>query len=277
MSLLTEAQRRTYASDGFVLLPGLIPRAATLDALQAIDALLCARWPAFRISARKDVETDLHAKLHELAQADRPALAEVYNAIRKVGGFWSMVGGNELLQASRELLASPAVGVAFRGCGIRLDLPGEDRWRSPWHQEYHSQMSSMRALTAWFSLVPVSLAMGPVELLLGSHVDGLVPVRCPDAMNARKDYTETFVIPDIEARIARYPKVAYESEPGDVLFLDFFTLHQSGTNRDPVRARVSCQVRYFDMLHPSAVEQRWVGGWQDGGDFRKLHPEKVLP
>jgi len=118
--------------------------------------------------------------------------------------------------------------------------------------------------------------MGPVELLRGSHVDGLLDVRCPDAMNARRDYTDTFVIPDIDARIARYPKSSYETEPGDVLFLDFFTVHQSGLNRDPERSRVSCQIRYFDMLHGSAVDHAWVGGWQDGGDFRSLHPEKVI-
>ncbi len=275
--MLSDADLAAYHRDGFVLVKGLIPRETATDALVALDRLLCARWPAFAPSPAATVSTDVHHKLRELARVDRPALAEVYNAIRKVASFWAIVGSDALLSASRQLLSSSTVGVAFRGCGIRLDLPGEDKWRSAWHQEYHSQMSSTRALTAWFSLVPVTSSMGPVELLPGSHVDGLVAVQCPDAMNTGKNYTETFVIPDLEERLSRYRKVSYESDAGDVLFLDFFTLHQSGYNRDPERSRISCQVRYFDMLHPSAVDHRWVGGWQDGGDFRNLHPDKVLP
>jgi ectoine hydroxylase-related dioxygenase (phytanoyl-CoA dioxygenase family) len=276
MRTLTPDERSSFERDGYVLVRGLVPDEARVDTLVAIDRLLCARHPAFRPSTRASVTADVHQKLKELATRDRSALANVYDAARKVAPFWSLAAGRELLEASGTLLSTEAVGVAFRGCGVRLDLPGEDKWRSPWHQEYHSQMSSARALTAWFGLVPVTAAMGPVELLAGSHKDGLVPVRCDDAMNTRKNYAETFVIPDIEERIARFRRVAFETEACDVLFLDFFTLHQSGVNRDVHRSRVTCQVRYFDMLHPSSVEQAWRGGWQDGGDFRAVHPDMVL-
>ena len=41
------------------------------------------------------------------------------------------------------------------------------------------------------------------------------------------------------------------------------------------RSRLSSQVRYFDMMEPGAVANDWVGGWQEGGDFRLVHPDKV--
>jgi hypothetical protein len=274
--MLSLEQLASFRRDGYLLVPGLVPHDVRLDALVAIDQLICAKWPAFRRSTRGAVAEDVQSKIFELGQADRRVLARVYDAIRKIAPFWSMAGGEALTQTSRELLASETVGVAFRGCGIRLDLPDEDRWRSAWHQEYHSQMSSLRAVTAWFGLVPVTSRMGPVEILTGSQAEGLLPVRCLDPMNTKKNYTETFVMPGLEDLLRRYPRASFETEPGDVLFLDFFTLHQSGYNRDSFRSRITCQVRYFDMLDESAIAHDWVGGWQEGGDFRALHPDKVI-
>lgn len=275
--MLSEEQVLAYRRDGYVLVRGLIPEGVRTDALVAIDQLLCAKWPAFSPSGRKCVAVDLHAKIRDLAGADRPLLGRIYDGIRKVAPFWCIAGGNELVEAARQLLASDTVGLAFRGCGIVLDLPLEDRWRSPWHQEYHSQMSSLRGLTAWLGLVPVTTAMGPVELLPGSHHAGLLAVRCPDAMNANRNYAETFAIPDVDGLVSSYGVSSYETDPGDVLFLDFLTVHQSGYNRDAERSRISGQVRYFNMLERSAVEHEWVGGWQDGGDFRRVHRDKVVP
>jgi len=166
--------------------------------------------------------------------------------------------------------------VIFRGAGIRLDLPDEDEWRSAWHQEYHSQMSSLHGVVAWFNLVPVSHDMGPVRIAEGSHREGLLPVRCLDPLNTNKNYTTTFEIPDVEAVANRYPVVSYETGLGDVVFMDFLLLHESGHNRSHTNSRITCQVRYFDVNEPTAIAHSWKGGWQEGGDFTQVHPDKVI-
>lgn len=275
--MLSQADKASFRERGFVVVPGLIPEERCIDGLVAIDRLLCLRVPSWKPSGRARVSEELHDKVQELARQDRASLAVVYDAMRKVSAFWSMVGSPELTSTAGELLGTDLVGVAFRGCGIRLDLPHEDKWRSAWHQEYHSQMSSLRGVTAWFGLVGVTPAMGPVDLLVGSHREGLLPVRCDDPMNTRKDYTATFVHPDIADVVERYELASQATGPGDVVFLDFLTVHQSGWNRDERRSRVTCQVRLFDMLDDSAVRLGWKGGWQDGGDFRQAHPDKLLP
>ncbi len=119
--------------------------------------------------------------------------------------------------------------------------------------------------------------MGPVNIAAGSQREGLLGVRCGDPMNRAKDYTGQFEIPNVEALLERYPVVSSETDSGDVVFMDFMTLHQSGFNRSAVRSRVTCQVRFFDMAEPVAVAHDWVGGWQEGGDFTRLHPDKVVP
>ena len=95
--------------------------------------------------------------------------------------------------------------------------------------------------------------------------------------NIGKDYTQTFEIPNVEAVVAQYPQISFETEIGDVVFLSFFLLHESGKNVSPVKSRITCQVRYFDMNDETAIRHDWKGGWQEGGDFTKLHPDKVVP
>ena len=63
---------------------------------------------------------------------------------------------------------------------------------------------------------------------------------------------------------------------GRTVFLDFFLLHESGHNVSEGKTRITCQVRYFDMNDPTAIAHDWRGGWQEGGDFTKVHPDKVI-
>jgi ectoine hydroxylase-related dioxygenase (phytanoyl-CoA dioxygenase family) len=95
-------------------------------------------------------------------------------------------------------------------------------------------------------------------------------------MNRGKDYTQTFFLANEDELVRRYPHTQLETASGDVVFLHFLTIHQSGWNRSSRHSRVTCQVRLFDMADPLSVTQNWVGGWQDGADFTALHPDKVI-
>jgi hypothetical protein len=270
-----EVDRALFERDGVVVIRQLFEREHVLAAIVALDQLLAARdgEPA---SAHAVVEERIHRRILRMAERDRAGLGVVYDAARKVLPFWRMLGSPRMSHVVEQLLGTPHVGVAFRGAGIRMDLPYEDRWRSDWHQEYHSQMSSMHGLVAWFSLSAVDHAMGPVDLMIGSHREGPLPVRCNDPLNTRKDYTQTFVIDGVGELQRRHPVVSFETEPGDVVFLDFMLLHRSGFNRSAEgRSRLTCQVRYFDMTEPTGVKHGWVGGWQDGRNFAEFHPELV--
>ena len=269
-------QRTAFARDGYLVVRGLLSKSLLRETQVGIDALLCARFPELRPSQGDDLTAELHAKLRAAQKRDRPRLGVVYDAIRKLASFWALIGASELQRAASDLLEARTLGVAFRSSGIRLDLPHEDRWRSDWHQEYPSQMISPSGVVAWFPLVPTDVVMGPVRVARGSQKGGLLPIECDDPRNERRDYTRSMRIPGVDAIAARYPEEAPETEPGDVVFLDFMTLHASGFNRS-CRTRISCQVRYVDMADPIAVEHGWIGGMHEGGDFSAVHPDKVLP
>jgi hypothetical protein len=266
-----------FERDGFLVKRGLFSKDRVFEVLRGIDRMICARFEGFAPLPEAELHDGLQRRLLELQRRDRKGLGSLYDAIRKLSSFWGLMGSVALEQTVRGLLRTDTVGVVHRAAGIRLDLPHEDQWRSDWHQEYQSQISSENALVAWFSFTHVSFDMGPVRIAKGSQREGVLPVRALDPMNTRHNYTETFVIPEAERIAQRYELVQAETEPGDVVFLHFLTLHASGFNRSPTGTRVSAQLRYFDVTDPRAAARGWVGGWQDGGDFTRLHPEKVLP
>jgi hypothetical protein len=274
--VLTEADRQAFLTNGYHVARELLTRDDILPLLHGIDRMLCAKAPELRPSEGPEIFETIHEKVLFLKHRDRQALAAVYDAMRKLLPFWAIVGGEKMGRMVRDLLCTQDLGVIFRGAGIRLDLPDEDEWRSAWHQEYHSQMSALHGVVAWFNLVPVIEEMGPVRIAAGSHREGLLPVRCLDPLNTAKNYTTTFEIPDVEAIARKYPVVSHETGIGDVVLLDFLVLHESGLNRSSTASRITCQVRYFDVDDPTGIAHSWKGGWQEGGDFTRMHPDKVV-
>ena len=262
--------RGAFERDGYLVARGLLPSKLVDDAIDGVRKMLAARFPAL---SRDD---SLHENLVAAARLDRKSLGVVYDGIRKLGSFWRLVGAPEVQTAAEQLLRSSALGVAFRSSGIRLDMPDEDRWRSDWHQEYPAQLVSPAGVVAWIPLVGVDQAMGPVRIARGSHREGLLSLVCGDPLNLSKNYTTAMHIPDAEAIAERYPEDAPSTLPGDVVFIDFLTLHASGYNRSP-RTRIACQARYVDLCHPEAVARGWIGGMHEGHDFRDIHPDKVIP
>ena len=86
--------------------------------------------------------------------------------------------------ANEELFArirdTGVIGVAGGGSGIRIDNPGEDRYRAWWHQEYPAQFRSLDGVVMWSPLRSLTPELGPVEISIGSHLDGLIQVERDD-------------------------------------------------------------------------------------------------
>ena len=117
--------------------------------------------------------------------------------------------------------------------------------------------------------------LGPVEFCLGSHKDGLAPVREMDADNPAKTGAYGLTLVDESECVARYEKKAPLTQPGDLVLVDFLTLHRSGANVSE-RARWSLQMRWFNFTEPTGRKLGWPGAYAAGGDLRAVHPEMVV-
>jgi hypothetical protein len=199
--------------------------------------------------------------------------SEVYDAVKQLPAFVRLTGNPKHEQVMRELRPGSVPGIAAGGSGIRIDNPGEDRFRAQWHQEYPAQLRSIDGLVFWSPLVVITAAMGPVQICFGSHRDGPRPVftASPGGDPARKG-AYALTLKDEATILSSYKRVEPLTRPGDLLIMDFLTLHASGHNRAS-RSRWSMQFRYFNFADPTGRAHGWRGSFAAGDDFRAIHPD----
>lgn len=146
----------------------------------------------------------------------------------------SLIADPYFLKASRDLGVSYPVPSTLPM--LRIDRPNESRYLTPAHQDYWYSMLSANSLTYWFSIFPVTDAMGQLLVVPGSHVHGLLPI---------KKWTDEnpFSLRD-EISMDRYVPVCLQDD--EVLVFSQFLVHQSGANRSG-KARLTLQLRHNDL------------------------------
>jgi len=207
-----------------------------------------------------------------LIAIDRSHGGEVYDAIKQIPAFVHLLGDPRHESLFRTLRQGAIPGIAAGGYGIRIDNPGESRFRAEWHQEYPAQLRSLDGLVFWSPLVTVTQELGPVQFCLGSHTGGTLPVFTRTQPESSKSGAYALRLKDEAALLDRYEKIAPLTSPGDLVLIDFLTLHASGFNESK-RSRWSMQFRYFNFNEPTGLAHGWKGSFAAGVDFRQVHPE----
>ncbi len=210
----------------------------------------------------------------QLLAHDRRLGGEIYDAAKQIPAFVRLVASSKNEEIFRQLREDSVPGIAGGGYGIRIDNPNENKYRAPWHQEYPAQLRSPDGIVLWSPLVPMTEDLGPVEFCVGSHLEGVVPVLTLDPDNPEKSGAYALRLKNERELIESYDRVAPPTRPGDVVLVDFLTLHASGINCG-ARSRWSMQFRYFNFLNPTGIAIGWKGSFAAGVDFRLLHPELV--
>jgi len=212
--------------------------------------------------------------LELLLAADRARVGSLYNAVRKLPSVYGLITAPRVWAVMRQLMATRLPGIYPAGTGVRMDHPGEDTYLSPWHQEYPYNLTSDNAVTLWLPLVDVDETNGCLRVAPGTQRLGALPVRVRDPLNERRNANETLEIAGLEALLARHAASPAPTAAGDALVFHTFLLHCSQPNRSAA-TRWTLQARYFDFLNPTAIRHDWVGGMNEGVDFRRYHPELV--
>jgi len=271
---LSDAERcRRFAEDGVLLLPGFYDCARDIEPVQrGIHSVIGEVMRRHGVPDRRSPfdPARFDEGFQELIAQDRSRGGEVYDAVKQIPAFVRLVAhpANEALM--RVLRPDCVPGLAGGGHGIRIDNPGDDRFRAHWHQEYPAQLRSLDGAVFWSPLVPVTPELGPVALCPGSHREGLQPVRAESADGRAGAYALRL---DREHElIARHRREAPLTRPGDLIVMDFLLLHASGHNRAR-RSRWSMQFRYFNFAEPTGRAHGWKGSFAAGVDFRHVHPE----
>ena len=208
-----------------------------------------------------------------IIKVNRAYGGEIYDAIKQIPAFVALVGCKRNADLFMKLRPGSLAGVAAGGYGIRIDNPGEARFRAWWHQEFPAQLRSIDGLIFWSPLLPVTPEMGPVNICVGSHKEGIVPVFDDDAGLGRAG-AYALRMQDQDAIVSRYQQVNPLTKPGDLIIMDFLVLHESGHNVSD-RPRWTMQLRYFNFNDPIGIKIGWKGSFAAGEKFADILPELV--
>jgi hypothetical protein len=266
----------TFVRDGFVVVPGFYDVAAEIEPiLRAIYDLIGLVAKRHAVPLRRVPYSPGHFDdgFLELLAADRSYGSEVYDAIKLIPALVRLAASAKNENAFRQLRGTDLPGFIARGYGIRIDIPGEDKFRALWHQEYLFQLRSRDGITLWSSLIPMIPNLGPVIFAPGSHRHGVHRVYEGDR---RKPGVYAWTLEKESELVDQFPHVAPLSGPGDVILLDFQVLHCSGHNRGN-RARWSMQMRMFNFLEESGIQTGWKGAVAEGVHVPEVFPQFFVP
>jgi hypothetical protein len=276
MPQLTADQIKVFHRDGFVCVPGFYDLATEVEPIQrAVYDLISLVIRRHDLPIRQQPYDPKYfdSGFNELIAVQRRYGGEVYDAIKMIPAFVRLAAGEKGEAAILQLRNSSRAGFISHGYGIRIDIPGEDKYRALWHQEYLAQLRSRDGITIWSPLVQMTQELGPVQFAVGSHREGIHRVYEGDS---RKPGIYSWTLENESELIARYPHVAPLAGPGDAIILDFQVLHCSGFNRS-TRPRWSMQMRLFNFLEPSGVLAGWPGAVAEGVRVPEIYPEFFIP
>lgn len=271
---LDESQVSEFRRDGILVIRGFFDLGGEVvpvlrDIYQIIGLLIGKyRLPISRPPFSPD---SFDAGFQQLIATNRAYGGEVYDAIKQIPAFVRLVAHPKLASLFGRLRPGSFPAVAGGGYGIRIDNPSEDRYRTNWHQEYPAQLRSRDGLVYWSPLLAITEELGPVQVCPGSHREGPVPVHAGKTGDVKSGAYSLALLNEAEL-VSRYVPIAPLTSPGDLIVMDFMTLHASGLNRSN-RSRWTMQLRYFNFREPTGLSHGWKGSYAAGVDFRQIHPE----
>ena len=251
-----------YRRDGFVVVPGLFPQSRREPVLAGITETFRLRAAALGLSPGGDGQAGFSALLGGLFQRDVPSYIAAAKLTQSLASVHQMGVSPELMGVVEALgLSLPAVSTrpVIHYMADRLKIPGGYQ-KTPPHQDWRSVQGSLDGITVWTPLFDVGLNDYPLEIVPGSHREGLLD-STPD-------------MPNYRVRAELYSEADFrplELKAGDAVVFSGFLLHRTGeTGGDNVR--VSLSFRFNNAAEPSFVRR----GYPDRYIYR-ADPAIVTP
>jgi len=276
---LTEQQLERFQADGCLLLENFYDRRSEIEPIQqgAYDIIgLVGEQHGVDLDRQPFAPETFDQGFMDLVRADRRLGSVVYDAVKQLAPFVRLTAHSANEAVFKQIRNARAAGVAGGGSGIRIDIPGEEKYRAAWHQEYPAQFRSLDGLVFWSPLRTMTADLGPVDICVGSHREGLLQVFEEDQATYGRAGAYALRIAREQEIIEKYPHVHPLAKPGDVLLMDFLTVHASGYNTSP-NPRWSMQLRFFNFDEPKGRAIDWSGSFAAGVSIADVHPDLLVP
>ncbi len=263
---VAETVREAYRRDGVVQLK--VPEA--VRELQSEFLRECCAW-LDRFAA---VNVTPQRLPDVLPTIERSTVGRLYKVSRRFSAAKQLASHQWFCHVAARLMETNLVSCCHF-VNIRMDLPREQTYLLPVHQDFPFIQGSYNGITVWLPLHDTPLLVGPPAWIPGSHRGGVRAVReqrygsGPVPSGGR-----SFEI----AVPGDYADSAFTSVDvpfGSALILSTLVLHRSQPNRSQI-ARVNLQLRYDDALAQESFERNYPEGLYLGDALGTTYPEYVL-
>jgi len=214
--ILDDEQIATYHRDGFLVLPGFLPKDDTREILKAIKALVDkAEAPIESEEVYHDIEENEVITLRRLRQVyDRDPLVA------------SWMTSNEMFPILKQLLGENPVLTLAHHNSIMTKMPSEISYTC-WHQDRrYWDFENDNLLSVWLALEEERLENGLLEFIPGSHLETLTKDQFDHKVCFRDDLEQN------QPLISK--RVHVDLNPGDVVLFHCKTLHSADANRTKI-------------------------------------------
>jgi hypothetical protein len=269
--ILNDLQKKEFLENGFIVIKNYYDVENEIRPIQkAIYQIINLVMKRHSVSILRDPfdGDNFDSGYLELISMNRSFGGEIYDLVKQIPSFLRLIASANAEQLFCNLRNTDAPGIGSGSYGIRIDNPFEEKFRSHWHQEFIVQPQSVDGIVFWTPLLQVTEEIGPVIICPRSHKDGLCVYSKPKAY-ADKIGAYTIGIKDEDAVVANYNLIAPLTSPGDLILMDFLTIHQSGINISH-RSRWSIQSRFFNFNDKTGMHLGWKGSVTTGTDVEKV-------
>lgn len=234
--------RENFLRDGYLVLKDPFFRDLTSGIQHALKEMLlvCANKSAEHRALVQNAPNDFQSLLNHVCEQEKKLDSKLtpilYELFPKHPHLMGLLNLPQILNICRTL------GLAFPVPATipvtRIDRPKNDFYNTPWHQDSWYTIFSPNAVTMWLPILPLDTNMGLMQVIPGSHEQGIRPFRKFD------EGYEPYVARDLGKLEQQAIEVMVDED--ELLVFNQSLLHRSGRNLSS-KCRMSLQLRFNDL------------------------------
>jgi len=216
---------------------------------------------------------ELCAELPFIALTNRQLVSRLYKASRRFPSAKRLACDSYFTMNSALLMNTP-----FAACchfvNIRIDLPGEDKFLLPPHQDFPYIQDSLNAVVWWIPFFDAEVQCGLPSYIPGSHKLGIISVEEFDSNTTGGSGARSFRFSDT-SKLSQMNYVANKNiKKGNALIFSTQLIHRSEPNVSKL-ARLTLQARFSDPFNMDSYSKNYPEGLYLGDKFSDFYPEYV--
>ena len=258
-----EDYKKKIETDGFVIIPNIIPTEEIETVYEAIFLLLQKYAPerAKKCQGEKPwFDLKFHEELGALRESEPKKFSKLYDSLQTHSIVQKMGISKNILKIASKLLEKPNEPFSWVNLSntpplFRMDEPKKNSNLVDWHQErvsYDQNEDGSNGLIVWIPLQDVDTKTGTLDVCVSSHKEGFIePTHSGTYGNVQS--TKKFLGKDTAKK---FKQLSVEMKAGDALFVSMLVIHKSGSMDNTNKFRLTLTTRIHNTYSKDFVPGR---------------------